>query len=97
MPKLKRLTTYTGSILSPLFQHMKQVNFKVSPYDPSGNKIASVLITNFKYGDIRLKPQEYKVNVETAANSKNTYMEVTYSNMNRERLEVQVRAYWTTI
>lgn len=93
MPKLKRLTTYTGSILSPLYQHMKQANFKISPFDPSGNKIASVLITNFKYGDIRLKGQDFRVNVDTVSQSKNTYLEVTYSNLIRERLEVQICTY----
>ena len=84
MPKLKRLTTYTGSTLSPLYQHMKTVNFKISPFDPSGNKLASYLLPNFKYGDIRLKAQEYKVNVETIQNSKNTYLEVIYSKLMRE-------------
>ena len=84
MPKLKRLTTYTGSTLNPLYKHIKEANFYISPFDPQGNRTANFLITNFKYGDSRLKLPDFKLKVENNHKSSRTYMDVVYSKVNRE-------------
>lgn len=47
MPKLKRLTTYTGSLIDPLYKHMKKVELFISPFDERGNKVATHFIDMF--------------------------------------------------
>ncbi len=80
MPKLKRLTTYMGNLLNPLGKHIQKVDFIVSPYDESGNKVAEYFITNFKYGDPKLKLPDYSCTVKTDYNSANTYAIIKYKN-----------------
>ena len=80
MPKIKRLTTYMGSLLNPLGKHMQKVEFIVSPFDPKGNRIAEYFINNLKKGDIKLKLPNYKCTITTDNTSAQSYMIIKYKN-----------------
>ena len=86
MPKTKRLTTYLGATLNPIYRFMTECELVVSPYDPKGNKLAKFLYTHMAYGDKRLKLPEFKLNVNFNEKIKNSELKVKYSFIIRKRL-----------
>ena len=93
MPKTKRLTVLYGSTLNPPFRFMKRALFKLSPFDSKGNGTARMLFLNFTGGNPQLRLPEFKVEVEVDHTIKNTYLEATYSQLTRERLEEHHRPH----
>ena len=78
MPKIKRLVTFYGQTLNPIYRFMKSATLKVSPFDEKGNKLAKALYTHLKGGDPRLKMPEFKLAVDSVPEYKNTWLEVVY-------------------
>ena len=90
MPKTKRLVTSIGATLNPLFRHMLNVTFRISPYDKNGNKLARHFYVNFIGGDKRLKLDNFKINVIVDPKSANTCMEAEYRLIKRQSMEEQI-------
>ena len=87
MPKLKRLTTYMGATLAPIYQHMQIAHFRISPYDKAGNKMAKMLYKNFLHGDKRLKIETFNITLEVDHQSRDTCLEATFSEFIRKSME----------
>lgn len=78
MPKIKRLQTFLGESLTPLYKNMKRLKIVVSPYDLQGNKVARHFHDYFKNVPEKMKPEGYTFSSVVDDSSANTYIEVEY-------------------
>ncbi len=80
MPKIKRLQTFLGETLKPMYKNMKKMNIVISPHDQLGNKVARHFYDYFKNVPQKLKPEGYSFQSSLDETSLNSFMEVEYRN-----------------
>ena len=87
MPKSKRLITSLGGTLDPIYRYIQSTNFRLSPFDRNGNKVARCLYLHFRGGDKRLKMENFKLTAQVDPTIQNTVMESVYREVIRQPVE----------
>lgn len=80
MPKVKRLTTYYGTLIDPFYKFIIKADFHISPYDADGNKCAKHLYKLLSEADKKLIQPNLAINLNVKEDSENSYTELEFKN-----------------